>query len=721
MCVGQKNVCNSGTFPFGVEEHRFEDTVHLQQLFPGGVSANCCQLIVSYQECCRNSSITNINQGNYYNYVEINRCITPCNNSPQMTNQPIAVVCNGQPFWFNNGVIDTLDHDSISYELTDPLKGYNQPETFQGSYTKDKPFSFLGFPNNSLPFPSGFHVSPSTGDIGFTLNSLQQPVLAIKMTEWRKINGIYYQIGITRRDVQFFTYQCPPNNPPILKINGSTATPFVASVCAGSTLCLNIEATDLDSLPPLGPDTTKLSWNKAIKGATFSSMNTPVKTRRIDQATFCWTPGQEFASSLPYSFIVKAEDNNCPIPGTSTRSVTVFVRELPSAIFTNDSIAYCGDSVMITASAGFAAYNWAGGGNSATKYANLNGWYKVTTTNSNGCTAADSIHVTLFKKAAHSIGLNDSLQCLNNNNFVFSPFPPQVKSSKWYFGDGDSSSTNTTQYSYKQAGDYTVKVVFVDSNDCLLDTLYKPISVYPQPEAVAQVNDSAQCLNGNNFGLTNHSTINSGSNTYQWLFGDGSDDTLTSVSKSYTTTGTYLITLVATSNKGCIDSAYLSVKVLPSPQPLINLSGSVFTSTFPSGNQWFEVNSGAIPGATNSFYTAPSPGRYFVLVTSPDSCIGVSDTLDFPATSVKNLASAPFFMVYPNPNDGYFTIEFKQLSSPEIDVQMYDLFGRLVSFERDSYTADTMRIKAPHLPNGIYVLQAISKGNSQRMFIQFTK
>lgn len=720
MCNGAKNVCDSGAFPFGVEEHRFEDTVHLSQIFTGGLDPNCCWIKVSYQECCRNTSITNLSPGNYFIEGEINRCATPCNNSPQITNTPIAVVCNGQPFWFNNGVIDTLDHDSISYELTDPLNP-SGPESWQGSFNKVRPLQFLGFPDNTLPFPSGFHLISTTGDIGFTSTAVQQPVLAIKMTEWRKINGIYYKIGVTRRDAQFFTYQCPPNNPPVLKINGSTATPFVASVCPGSTLCLNIEATDVDSLPPLGPDTTKLSWNKAIKGATFSSMNTPVKTRRTDQATFCWTPGQEFASSLPYRFIVKAEDNTCPIPGTSTQSVTIFVRPLPSAIFSNDSIADCGDSILISANAGFQTYSWTTGDTSTSKYVHSNGWYKINVTYSTGCTATDSIYVTFLKQSAHGFTVNDSLQCLNDNRFSFSPIHAHVKSSKWYFGDGDSSLTNTTQYSYKQAGDYTVKVVFVDSNNCLLDTLFKPISVYPQPEVIAQVNDSAQCLNGNNFVFTNNSTINWGSNTYHWLFGDGSDDTLTNVSKSYATIGTYPITLIATSDKGCIDSTFLWVKVLPSPQPNIFMSGSNFASTVSSGNQWFEVNSGAIPGATNSSYTASSPGRYFVLVTSPDSCTGVSDTLDFPATTVKLISSAPFFKIYPNPNDGYFTVEFNQLSSPEIDIQMYDVFGRLVSFERENYTADAIRIKAPHLPDGIYVLQAVSSGKLQRMFIQLIR
>jgi gliding motility-associated-like protein len=329
MCGGQKNICEGGSFPFGMEENRFEVTVGLQQLFPGGLDSNCCWIKVSYQECCRNGSITNIVQGNFYIDALINRCVTPCNSSPQITNYPVAVICNGQPFWFNNGILDTVDYDSISYEMTDPLRGSDQAESFQGSYTKDRPIQFLGFPNNTLPFPAGFHLIPTTGDLGFTSTAIQQPVLAFKISEWRKINGVYQLIGVTRRDVQFFTYQCPPNNPPVLKVNGITTGPFTFTACAGTTLCINITATDKDSAPPLGPDTTKLSWNRGIPQGTFTTTNSPINLVREDEGVFCWTPTDNYVSSLPYYFTVKAEDDNCPVPATATRAIGIRVKARP--------------------------------------------------------------------------------------------------------------------------------------------------------------------------------------------------------------------------------------------------------------------------------------------------------------------------------------------------------------------------------------------------------
>ena len=178
MCGGQRNICEGGSFPFGMEEHTFKATVRLQDIFPGGLDPNCCKISIGYSMCCRNGAITNgPSNANFYVDAEIDRCVTPCNSSPQITNPPVVVVCNGQPFWFNNGAVDTVDYDSLSYEMADPLQNPNSPIPFAGSFTRERPLQFLGFPNQSLPFPAGFHLTP-TGDLGFTSTAIQQPVFA---------------------------------------------------------------------------------------------------------------------------------------------------------------------------------------------------------------------------------------------------------------------------------------------------------------------------------------------------------------------------------------------------------------------------------------------------------------------------------------------------------------------------------------------------------------
>lgn len=325
-CKSQKSVCEGGSFPFGIEENRFEGIVRVNNLWTGGLDSNYCWLNFSYSECCRNSDITNVSPANFFTEAGLDRCVFPYNSTPQILNEPIAVICAGQPYRFNNGFADS---DSLSFELTEPLVGPNAPDSFYPGYSKLVPLYFLGFPNAQLPFPAGFYLSPTTGDLNFTPIGVQKPVLAIKVTEWRKINGIYRSIGYTRRDAQFFVYNCPPNTQPEVEINGSKNGPFMFTACAGEPKCIYIRSSDKDTAASK-PDSTRLDWNKGIPEATFSNVNTNAYLIQHDTATFCWTPGTHQISSLPYYFTIKATDNSCPVAGLSIQSVGIMVKGISS-------------------------------------------------------------------------------------------------------------------------------------------------------------------------------------------------------------------------------------------------------------------------------------------------------------------------------------------------------------------------------------------------------
>ena len=51
------------------------------------------------------------------------------------------------------------------------------------------------------------------------------------------------------------------------------------------------------------------------------------------------------------------------------------------------------------------------------------------------------------------------------------------------------------------------------------DTVQSQVKVDPQPKADFTVNDSSQCISGNQFDFNNKS--DAGSVSFKWLFGDG--------------------------------------------------------------------------------------------------------------------------------------------------------------------------------------------------------
>ncbi len=90
------------------------------------------------------------------------------------------------------------------------------------------------------------------------------------------------------------------------------------------------------------------------------------------------------------------------------------------------------------------------------------------------------------------------------------------------------------------------------------------IRTLPKPNIVFTA--SSHCFN-DPMPLTNTSNISSGSLSYVWRFGDGTTSTSNVPNKTYTSSGTYNVTLVATSNLGCKDSSVKSVVVSNALQP----------------------------------------------------------------------------------------------------------------------------------------------------------
>ncbi len=347
-CPTSKSTCTNmgcvtpGPFTPAVERYEFTGIVNLNQI---GIPASCCNVRIVWQECCRNGAIsTGASNQNFYMEAIVNRCLSsnPCNGSPQLSNDPYAFACGGQPFTFNNGAIDP-DLDSLTYSFAPALQGPGASVTYIPPYSAQTPMPWTG-PASGV-FPAGISCDPNTGDIMFTApmggGGLIIGVMAIEVRQWRTINGVPTVIGITRRDIQMVVLQCPPNNPPRIATRPSNPgnQPRTSwSICAGDQLCFDIVAKDTDFLPPTISDTTKLGWNAALArfGATFTPNYNPTQRKllgpREDDFKFCWQPAENLASTTPYYFTVTAKDNRCPLPGTITRAFNIRVLAKPDVL-----------------------------------------------------------------------------------------------------------------------------------------------------------------------------------------------------------------------------------------------------------------------------------------------------------------------------------------------------------------------------------------------------
>ena len=334
---------NTTTGNQGTEEHTFEATVDFNASPLNNFlnKSTCCEVTFYVNENARNGAITTgASNQNFYSTCMINICNlkkmkNDCNNSPQLSNPPFAILCCNQPWYFNNGAIDTLDYDSISYRLANGLQGipnnsitYSSPFSSQWPMTPYcvPPTTIKCTPNPRTNPPRGFYFDTANGDVIVTPTKCDEvPVLVIEQTEWRKdTSGVYRIIGKTRRDMQLWVKDdCGYNKSPV--ING----PFSYKVCEGEKICFKVKITDETFTPnQTTPDTVLGKWNAGIPGATFKVVDPKAREKEYE---FCWTPSIGMASDVSYSFTVTATDQHCSPPANSIRSFKVKVNPKPTS------------------------------------------------------------------------------------------------------------------------------------------------------------------------------------------------------------------------------------------------------------------------------------------------------------------------------------------------------------------------------------------------------
>ena len=136
----------------------------------------------------------------------------------------------------------------------------------------------------------------------------------------------------------------------------------------------------------------------------------------------------------------------------------------------------CG-SVLLNANPGTGLiYQWRkngipiSGAINANYVATTNGSYKVVVTNSSGCTDSSSaINVTVYPKPTAGFTLNNSIQCLSGNSFVFnntSSISSGTMTHSWDFGDQTTSTSLSPTKSYTAANNYTVRLVCTSNLAC---------------------------------------------------------------------------------------------------------------------------------------------------------------------------------------------------------------------------------------------------------------
>lgn len=702
----------AGSFQYGFQEREYKTTVD--------ISNTACEVVFGFNGGVRSSAITTGAAGtNAYLYAKLNKCFG-LNNSARTSFSPQMLIPVGMDVALSTGYTDTIDGDSLAFELVSPESASGVQVAYSGAWSASKPISFLGFPNSSLNSPAGFQFDTQTGGCSFRPTVVnQQAVVVIRVYEYRRINGNMVEVGVTEIEQVVVVYASPNNKLPRI------AYPYTAGACAGEEIVFDIVTDDPDN-----SDSTFLEWNNAISGASFI-VDT---SKRLAKATFRWTPTLAEVRTQPYIFIVRVRDNGCSPNGTSTRSISITVREKTDTKYLqiaskqsscNRLKLVMADPAPSSVTRGFIvpdAYIRSSTKDEAEIYFDTAGWHKFAVWAKEGFNCPDTAWDSTFITLPYVFQVNhtpDSVVCPNQTINLIAQTQNGTKPYIYRWAYNGFLSPNVVYSFNANTKSALIDLRVIDSLGCYFHkdinitthTLQAP--VYHIPITVCKNIPpfllTAQPKGGvwTGLGVVNDSIFKA--------------DTVLQPNNSVQLTYTFL------DSNACASSGKTSIKIIPSPvlqfsaaptQGVSPLKVDFFGLSFPEGNNWMWYFTNIITNKTDSIggqlptYTFTDSGEYNVTLKADtagcvetytkNKFIRVGDTTQSGGGNVwvRDINNQKI-KIYPNPANNLLTIE---LADEIEEITLYDVHGKKADATAIQSTKSA-QISVANLADGIYLVR----------------
>jgi gliding motility-associated-like protein len=273
-----------------------------------------------------------------------------------------------------------------------------------------------------------------------------------------------------------------------------------------------------------------------------------------------------------------------------TDQVTVLITTEPVVNGGPDQTLCSGQPVILNAS-GANSYTWSNGNANGVGFYQNEGTiiYSVTGTSIYGCTGTDTVSVTIESNPTVEFAPDITLGCapLTVN---FTNNSASGATCLWGMGDnfGAVEGCGSISYTFMYGGCYDISLSVTSANGCSNTISYQElICVNNQPVASFSASNNYLTELDALVSFTNES-INAG--TYLWNFGDSSlFSILENPVHDYQgiNVGTYVVSLIATSPDGCIDTAY---SIIHMKDEIVFFAPNAFTPDNNEFNNTWGVN-----------------------------------------------------------------------------------------------------------------------------------
>ncbi len=297
---------------------------------------------MSWERCCRNAAITNIqNPGGagsvfYLEFPAPYTGTTPyTNSSPLFALAKGDYICINRPFTFDFSAKDP-DGDSLTYTLVTPYNGFSTPtvpnpggggvpNVQSGPYPPIRWIAGLS-ERNEIPGSQPLTVDSRTGLLRVTADRLGLFVFSVEVGEYRRGR----LIGLVRRDFQLKVVDCPVNDPPRLLLRPDGQKTFyqentVLTLAESDTNCLNLFVTD----PNANQRIQIINMSGSLPGLTLTPGELLTRTGKDTlQAKFCF--GRCVGNGGPFTLLLRATDEGCPQGLSDTLSIRLNIIAAPN-------------------------------------------------------------------------------------------------------------------------------------------------------------------------------------------------------------------------------------------------------------------------------------------------------------------------------------------------------------------------------------------------------
>lgn len=422
-----------------------------------------------------------------------------------------------------------------------------------------------------------------------------------------------------------------------------------------------------------------------ISGSNFLCEGSSIQLTATGGSAFVWSNGitsNQNTITEPGIYTVTVTQNNC------SASTQTYITQHPSPHTTiSGNTQFCaGDSTSITATGG-DSYLWNTGATTNSIVAHQSGNYSVTISDEHGCTATQSLTVTVLELPQITINGNTQL-CMNDASLL------TAHGANYYiWNNGVESAT----LSVLPTENTTYSVTGTHANGCTASTSISLI-VYP----IFNIELSDEICQGGNY------------NENGFMLG---------YQDEY---GTFTHTRNLQTSHGCDSIVTLTLTVHPKPilpaaisgPSMINTAGSysysVLNAEYTNSYEWslnnpnWTLNAGSNNFATINITTNSSA---ILSVIGINECgISAPLTLNIESTiSIDEIDAMDGINIYPNPTTNFVNIRNENYQKPISLIEIYDLNGKLV--DRIFDISETTQINFYSYSKGTYIIKLFNQEN----------